>query len=85
MVGSRFGIEWPVRDCFRLRWIIARKTSVLVSGGFCVTAWGRVVRLAPVFVVLDGRNLASYCKLVKSFAALLDCQGPLERQIGTYP
>ncbi len=26
-----------------------------------VTPWGRVVRLAPFFVVLDGRNLGSFC------------------------
>ena len=26
-----------------------------------VTPWGRVVQLAPFFVVLDGRNLASCC------------------------
>ena len=41
-------------------------------GRLCVTPWGRVVQLSPVFVVLDGRNLGSYCYPVKSFAALPD-------------
>ena len=31
-----------------------------------------VVQLAPAFVVLDGRNLGSYYRQVKSFAALPD-------------
>ena len=34
-----------------------------------------VVQLAPAFVVFDSRNLASYCRRFKAFAALLDRQG----------
>ncbi len=47
------------------------------GGNFQVECKGdsAVVQLAPTFVVLDGRNLASYCRRFKSFAALLDRQG----------